>query len=150
MEHGARETLRIQIVLASDRTDDRQTLEDSLAGTPWRLVVAANFPHAIQCLHGVAVPIVLCDSLFDLQPWRIMLRVLRRERRRTCVILMADEGNAALASEVVQRGGFDLLTRPFRREEVFPTLVSAYARCRVYSPLARTPRRDAVRVAEYL
>jgi DNA-binding response OmpR family regulator len=122
-------------------------LEESLSGTPWRLVAVSNLQQAVESLHRVAIPIVLATEEFDHLPWRTLLRALRRERRRASVILLADEGSAELSSEVIVRGGFDLLTRPFRREEVFPTLVSAYAQCRMPLPFARMAARDVVRTA---
>lgn len=147
MENFGGEKLRIDIVLASSRDWDREMLEESLSGTPWRLVLASNLPQAIEALRHVTVPIVLCDGWFDNVPWQLLLRALRRERRRVCVILLAGPGPVEVWSELARRGGFDVLTRPFRREEVFPTLVSAYAHCRVSSPLARTLHRDAVPTA---
>jgi DNA-binding NtrC family response regulator len=145
MLNAAGETLRIQTVLASNRAGDREMLEESLAGTPWRLVEAANLQQAVESLRRVAIPIVLCDIEFDQLPWRAVLRALRRERRRASVILLSDQGGVELSSEVIRRGGFDVLTRPFRREEVFPTLVSAYAQCRMPPPYARMPAREVAR-----
>jgi DNA-binding NtrC family response regulator len=146
MANAPGETLRIEIVLASNRDGDRQMLEESIGGTPWRLVTASNLQQALESLHRVAIPMVLCDGQFDQLPWRILLRTLRKERRRACVILLTDPGSPELLSEVLQRGGFDVLTRPFRREEVFPTLVSGYAQCRMAAPFARMASREMARV----
>jgi DNA-binding NtrC family response regulator len=122
---------RVQIILASSRHDDRDALEAALAGTPWELILAANQQDASYCVHQAYIPIVLCDLSFDNLPWRNMLRGLLRARRRARVILLADDDNRALATDLVRAGGFDMLTRPFEPDQVFATLISAYTQCGV-------------------
>lgn len=132
MDDTGNRAFKIQIVLASVRDDDRESLEAALSGTPWELILAQNREQAVQSLQQAPVPIVLCDASFDNLPWRVALRGLLRSRRRTCVILLSDDSSLELSTELVRRGGFDVLTRPFQKEEVFPTLVCAYTQCRVH------------------
>jgi DNA-binding NtrC family response regulator len=148
MEHPEQRgdgALRIQIILASNRAADREVLEDSFTGSPWRVAAASSMREVLQLLLHATTPIVICDTQFEKLPWQIVLRVLQRQRRRVSVILLADKGSAELTSELIQRGGFDLLSRPLRREEIFPTLVAAYAQSRISLPFARMTLRDGAR-----
>jgi hypothetical protein len=75
------------------------------------LVGAASLEDAVAILHRVAVPIVFCDLI--------------KARRRAFITILANAGALGLCAEVARRGGFDLLARPFEREQVFATLMCA-------------------------
>jgi len=125
----------IQIILASAHSDDGDALQSLLTGSPWELIVVANVADAIRALHQITVPIVLCDQHLDGQPWQETIRALIKTRRRSSVTLLADLGGPRLYAEVARRGGFDLLERPFDKEQVYATLLCAYARGRTSWPL---------------
>jgi FixJ family two-component response regulator len=62
------------------------------------------------------------------------MRRLIKTRRGACVVLLSSVADQYLWDEVVHQGGFDLLTRPFRKEQVLSTLMFAYAHCRTPWP----------------
>jgi DNA-binding NtrC family response regulator len=147
MTDTAERSVKIPIVLASSRDHDRASLEVALSGTPWVPVPATNKQEVLESLHYAAVPIVLCDAVFDRLPWRTMLRGVLRIRRRACMILLTDDSNPQLSTEVVRTGGFDLLTRPFEKEQVLATLISAYTQCGVHRPASARPRHASFVIA---
>lgn len=73
---------------------------------------------------------MLCDEAFNKLPWQAMLRGRLRARWRARMILLTDDGRAELAGDLVRAGGFDFLTHPFDKDQVFATLISAYAQWR--------------------
>jgi DNA-binding NtrC family response regulator len=145
MHENKYRAVAIQIVLASTHAGDRETLESLLAGSPWELVAVANVGETVKALHRVSVPIVLCDQNLDDQPWHETVRALIKARRKTSVTVLTNAGGAGLWAELARRGGFDLLARPFERDQVFATLMCAYAQYRVSWPVVTT--RRAVRMA---
>lgn len=125
----------VGVVLASSKPDDLNSLGIFLAGSAWALINVQTCREAEQAVRHGPVPIVLCDLAFEDQPWQETLEKLRLTRDGACIILLADESAGDLASEVVQQGGFDLLFRPFEREQVFQTLFFAYSRCKLSWPI---------------
>jgi AmiR/NasT family two-component response regulator len=136
-------TSALEVILANGNGEDRNSLEDVLAGTPW-VVVDADLPEIENVVREAAVPIVICDRDRS-DCWRTMIRALIRARRDVCVIVLTDEDDADLSGEVVRCGGFDLLTRPFRRQQVLPLLVFAYTFSRGHGSFLRARRKTASR-----
>ncbi len=140
--HGMRiKPAPIQIILATTYADDHETFESLLAGSPWELVGVASVADALDALHRVTVPIVFCDRDLDRQPWQQTVRALIKARRRTSVTVLTNSSGPGLWAELARRGGFDLLARPFEKEQVYATLLCAYAQCRMGSPVI-TARRS--------
>ena len=79
------------------------------------------------------MPIVICGR-DQSNCWRKTIRTLTKARRNVCVIVLSNEGEAHLSDDVIRDGGFDLLTRPFKRHQVLPMLVFAYTYCQGHGP----------------
>jgi PleD family two-component response regulator len=122
----------LEVILANGNGDDRSSLESALAGTPW-VVVEADPLEIESVVREAAVPIVICGR-DQFNGWRSTIRGLMKARRNVCVIVLSNEGDAHLSDEVARCGGFDLLTRPFNRQQVLPMLVFAYTYCRGHGP----------------
>jgi DNA-binding NarL/FixJ family response regulator len=125
----------IRVILASARDDDHEVLGALLEGGPWELKGARSVVETIAALDEVAVPIVLCDQDLELRPWWETMRVLLKARRKASVTILASAGAPELCADVARRGGFDLLLRPFEREQLYATLMCAYAQCRIGWPV---------------
>jgi DNA-binding NtrC family response regulator len=130
-----RKAITLPIVLASTRQDDGPGLTNMLEGTLWKLVPVSNLAEAVEALHRFSAPIVLCDQEFDRRPWRQIFRALMRARKRTSVVLLSSAAGPALCDEIARVGGFDLLSRPFERDQVIATLMCAYAQGKVGWPV---------------
>ena len=120
----------LQIVLASARPDDFSALSEILFGSRWELVAVANLEDAEKELHRITLPIVFCDQALAERSLKRAIHHLSRVRRRACVVMLADEFSRRLWAEVVNADGYDLLARPFERDQVVATLLAAYAHCR--------------------
>jgi AmiR/NasT family two-component response regulator len=110
----------IPVLLASVAEQDRRALRQMLAQTAWSLIEP---PDPLFELRRAAIPIVLCerDHL-----WQKRLADIKSARRDTCVVLLSDVADEYLFNEIVQRGGFDVLTRPLRRDRVLSMLDFAH------------------------
>jgi hypothetical protein len=126
---------KLEVILANGNGDDRNCLETILEGTQW-VVVDASGPEISDVVRDAAVPIVFyIDDHSDC--WREMIRAVSKMRCNVCVILLSSDHDAPSSHEVTRWGGFDILTRPLRREHVLPMLLFAYSHCRHLS----RPRR---------
>lgn len=129
----------LEVILTNGNGDDRSSLEDVLAGTPWVVVDAAP-PEIENVVREASVPIVLCDR-DQSDCWRVTIRSLMKARRDVCVIVLSSEADPLLNDEVVRCGGFDMLTRPLERAQVLPMLLFAYTHCRGHGPYLSRMRR---------
>jgi FixJ family two-component response regulator len=126
--------LTITIVLASDHPEDIQALNAAVTGTLWTFIEVVNCAELLGSIREVQVPIVLLDRDLPGSPWQDTMRILLGHRRGACVILLSAVSSQQLCDEIVRRGGFDVLTRPFEKREVLSMLVLAYTHCRIGLP----------------
>ncbi len=115
-----------KILVISARVDDRRGLDPILNGTEWSVVDAADIVRAIDALKRSAFPIVLFDRDLAGGAWQDTLRMLRAASDRACVILLSNVSDEYLWNEVISLGGFDVLTRPFHKDQVVSMLDFAH------------------------
>jgi DNA-binding NtrC family response regulator len=136
------------IVVATPQGDDVRTLHALLAGSAWKIISVSTSTEAVWTIRHLRVPIVLCDLRHENRPWQETLRTLRRARSGTCVIFMSNEFDRGLADEISRRGGFDLLIRPFAREQVLQSLFFAYGQYKLSSTIYSLGRMENSRIAK--
>lgn len=129
--------MNVPILLVSARAEDAPNLKAILEDTPWRLVEAASSAEAVQALKRAAFPIVLYDRDLADGAWQETLRILLAAPGRACAILLSGVADEYLWNEVVERGGFDVLTRPFRKEQVISMLDFAHTHWKTEWPATK-------------
>jgi|ERR1035437_4519119 FixJ family two-component response regulator len=127
---------KIPLLIVTSHTEDVEELKSILRETPWELTDASHLEDPSAALKGAAVPILLFDRDSAGACWQVTMRRLIKTRRGVCVVLLSSVADQYLWDEVVQHGGFDLLTRPFRKEQVLSTLMFAYAHSKTPWPKA--------------
>jgi DNA-binding NtrC family response regulator len=125
---------KIPLLIVTSRAEDVEDLTSMLHDTPWELTDASHLEDPSTALKGAAVPIMLFDRDAADAGWQTAMRRLIKTRRGACVVLLSSVADQYLWDEVVHQGGFELLTRPFRKEQVLSTLMFAYAHCRTPWP----------------
>jgi FixJ family two-component response regulator len=126
---------KIPLLIVTSRQSDIEELAELLRDTSWQ-VERVLLPAAPDALKTADVPIMLFDRDAAGPDWRARMKRLVTSRRNACVVLLSSVTDQYLWEEVVHHGGFDLLTRPFRKEQVLSTLVFAFAHCRAPWPKA--------------
>ena len=131
---------KVPIPIATSRAEDAEQVRAHLAETPWEMVEIPLGHEFGAALKAASVPILLLDSSLleteDGPMWQHELKKLAKARRSACVILLSNVTDQYLWDEVVQNGGFDVLTRPFKKETILSVLLFAYAHCRTPWPKA--------------
>ncbi len=118
-------TRRFLAVIASP--EDVEQLRRALLGSEWVLVAAATIEEALGLMDREWFPVVLCDRELPGWQWHVSVRALHHTRHPACVILASRVMDAYLWEEVIQRGAFDVITKPFLHEQVLRTMNFALA-----------------------
>jgi DNA-binding NtrC family response regulator len=122
------------VILASARGDDRVALREALEGTPFALETTLDLSATAAALAQASVPIVLYDRDLPGPGWQEAFEQLASVRKRMALILLSNVSDPYLSDEVAEHRGFDVLTRPFQRQEVLSLLLFARTHCTVLWP----------------
>jgi DNA-binding NtrC family response regulator len=97
---------------------DRSLLAEVCSRKQWNVLFADTFDQARVALDQVTAAVILCDRDLPGGEWRDVVQVLASSPQRTCVILISRVVDDYLWNEVAQRGGYDVLLKPLREEDV--------------------------------
>lgn len=116
---------RVPIVLVSSSASDAQVFRE-IAGGPGRLIVnVPDLTGALATIQKLDPGLVVCDT--DIQgkgSWRDLLDT-RYLSATFALLVVADGPDESLWAEVLNLGGFDLLVKPFRADEVERVVAAA-------------------------
>jgi DNA-binding NtrC family response regulator len=125
---------KIPLLMITSRDEDLGELTALLQTTLWDVNRLTHLEDADAALKAASVPILLIDREAAGACWQTALKRLVGMRRSASVILLSNVSDAYLWDEVVKQGGFDLLTRPFKKDKVLSMFLFAYAHCRAPWP----------------
>ncbi len=97
---------------------DRRVLARICAQSGWPLVFADTPEEAQVARDKLKAPVILCDRDLPGNGWRQTVEVLASSPHRACVILVSGVVDTYLWDEVVRTGGYDVLPKPLREDEV--------------------------------
>ena len=98
--------------------EDRTALQRIIGPCRWELQWTNTCREAIDAFRRTSPPIVICDRDLPDGDWRELWDILAREPRPPMFIVTSRLADDALWAEVLNVGGYDLLLKPFRAEEV--------------------------------
>jgi PleD family two-component response regulator len=109
---------KISVLAVLPETPDRVALTGIAAKAKWNLRFAATCDSALADLKHHPAAVIICDR--DLEPcdWREALPALRAQCPNSRIILTSPGNDDRLWLEVIERGGYDVLTRPFHENRV--------------------------------
>jgi DNA-binding response OmpR family regulator len=102
--------------------EDRAALQRIISPCEWKLQWSGACQEAIDAFRRTSPPIVICDSDLPDGDWRQLWDILAREPKPPIFIVTSRLADEALWAEVLNVGGYDLLLKPFRAEEVIRML----------------------------
>ena len=130
--------VRVLAVMPYDR--ERNTLFEIAKQSNWHLEFAATCESAVNLLRAQQFAVILCDRDLPGCEWRDAMQALVANARGACVILTSPVNDDYLWQEVIQRGGYDVLTRPLQQQRVLRTVELAWS----YWTSAANLRSDSV------
>ena len=98
--------------------EDRQLLARLCTRNRWRLLLADACVEARIALDRLKAPVILCDRDLPGEGWRQTVEDLASSPHRACVILVSAVVDTYLRDEVVRKGGYDVLSKPLREDDV--------------------------------
>ncbi len=113
--------LAVLAILASQ--NDRAQLESIFEKAGWRIV----FANGIEELTAQPMPIILYDRDLPGADWRQAIQQLAGSQPSRKVILASFVADDYLWEEVIHFGGYDILPKPFRENEVRHVIQFAWA-----------------------
>lgn len=123
------ETSTVTILSVSADCNDHAELQHSLAGTNCRTITASSLQDGLRLLRKGGISVVVCDSRLGDGAWRKILNVngIPSASSSPALIVSSCTADEYLWAEVLNLGGFDVIAKPFERDELRHVVQSAAA-----------------------
>jgi DNA-binding NtrC family response regulator len=108
---------RIAVVAIAPDGQDRKTLSAFSVRGQWDLALAGSCEEALDALKNTRTAVILCDRDLPGIDWRDALRLLADSRPDCSIILASPVNDEYLWDEVIHKGGYDVLAKPFQEEQ---------------------------------
>jgi DNA-binding NtrC family response regulator len=106
--------------------EQRRELENILSHTRWEHHLFCSIADAIEKIYGLPVSVVLCEQKLSDGTWMDLLEAAEKLSPRPQIIVMSADASMELWGEVLNCGGYDLLARPLRPEEIYDVVPMAW------------------------
>ena len=97
---------------------DRRLLTEICSRNRWHLLLTDTCEDARIALDKLKAPVMLCDRDLPGRGWRETVEDLASSPQRACIILVSEVVDTYLLNEVVRTGGYDVLSKPLREDDV--------------------------------
>lgn len=120
---------RVELLVISGCEQDFLSLQSILIHTKWLAHWVADRHEAMLFLSDHPVPVVVCPEELPDATWREMLAATRELANPPKVLVYSGRTAQVLGIEVLDAGGYDLLSTPLQRDEVLRAISLA---CRTW------------------
>jgi DNA-binding response OmpR family regulator len=117
---------QVRILAISFAVDDHNSLGQIVHEMPFLLTTTQTCEEAAMYLKQEKYDIILCDRTLPDGNWIDILNQISGAAGRPLLIVTSRLADDALWAEVLNLGGYDVLAKPFRRQEVQFVLTSAW------------------------
>jgi DNA-binding NtrC family response regulator len=107
--------------------NDRRLLANLSFDNGWIMHFVDSSAEAQAASARLRVPVILYDRDLPSADWRDIVSLLASSSRPTCVILISRVADDHLWEEVIRRGGYEVLSKPLRPEEVVRMIKLAWS-----------------------
>ena len=129
-------------MLPSER--DLRSLRSILERSNWTLHTATTVAEAMRQAKQNVTPVILCECELPDGNWKDLLQAFADSDEPPQLVVTSRLADCDLWAEVLNLGGFDVLSKPFNAAEVFRVLSAAW---RHWYDRARLGRRAPVALA---
>jgi DNA-binding NtrC family response regulator len=120
-------TTRNVLSVSPDRADHNE-LEEVLKTWGGTIYEAGSASLAHECLSKDEIGVVLCERDLGTENWIDLLKSLFRLHNAPPLIVTSRLADDSLWAEALNRGAYDVLAKPFDREELLRTVNLAWLR----------------------
>jgi DNA-binding response OmpR family regulator len=118
----------VAVLVVSPFEGDLRSLRGTLAPLNWTLYAATGSVEAMEILRRTSVPVILCESELPDGGWRDLLAAVAGLQCPPLIIVTSQFADECLWAEVLNRGGYDVLAKPFDSFEVTWLMSMAWRR----------------------
>lgn len=116
----------VRVLVVSSSWEDYERLRTILLDRVWQLEHATNAQQASALLEQRPYSIVVVDCQLEDGSWREVLDITQASFGKPPLVVASTTADDYLWSEVLNLGGYNVLAKPFDREEVRWVLEHAY------------------------
>jgi DNA-binding response OmpR family regulator len=109
---------RISLLLVSTNAEDLTALRNILHHRDWNILHCATVTDARTHLKKIPTSVVVTDSMLPDGSWKDLIDEAERMREAPLVLVTSRHADERLWAEVLNMGGYDVLLKPFDRNEV--------------------------------
>ena len=109
---------RVPVVALLVSEQDRGVLTSSFGEEPLDVRFAESYEDAYALANRLTAPIILFDRDWPGTEWRTAVAGLASLPHRACVLLVSGVSDGYLWQELIRTGGYDVLPKPLRRDNV--------------------------------
>ena len=121
---------------------DRRLLTEICSRNRWPLLFTETCEEARIALHQLKAPVILCDRDLPGRGWRETVEDLASSPHRACIILVSEVVDTYLWNEVVRTGGYDVLSKPLREDDVVRAVRLAWSYWKSATRTAANPGKS--------
>jgi len=135
----------VTVLSVSPSAIAQNRLSQIFGHTNWKLETADSCYDALQRLRELHTAVVVCEHKLPDGGWQDLLHGVLDLPTPPNVIVTAPDADDVLWSDVLNRGGYDVLARPFDRSEVVRIISLAWMNWK--QTYRRAPVRESAPVA---
>ena len=113
------------VLSVSTESEDHTVLRRILDGQPFQISTAMSCQEAVEYLCHDRASVIFCDHSVKDGTWRDLLNRVSSAAEPPMVVVTSRLADEYLWAEVLKLGGWDVLAKPFRAQEVLRVLDSA-------------------------
>lgn len=136
-----------EILVVSGDEDDLRRLHSICEGSRWKLRTVRTLKDAQEWLGRHPTPVVLCDHAIPNSGWQVLHRFATGLADRPNIVVISRLADDHLWAEVLNDGGFDLLSLPAAPKDFFRAVSRAWRDWKNRSMSHRGMAQHALRAA---
>lgn len=117
----------VRLVAVTTNTSDEAALRQIAGECGWNISIARSSSEAVKMLEQNPIPLVICDRDLPEENWREVLARIAGLPQPVCVLLASAVADEYLWNEVIQNHGYDVVTKPYQREDLMRAVTFAWS-----------------------
>lgn len=131
----------VRVLVIASAQEDVVALEHIFGHSKWALERACTCGEAAEVIETRRAPVLICDSELRDGNWTTVLSAAARQPNPPRVIVTSAHADESLWADVLDRGGYDVLAKPFDAREVVRVVSLAWRQWK--DEVERNARRAA-------
>jgi len=116
----------VTVLSVTPYEEDQLGLRDIIGHSKWKLFGADRLESALAVLHQYEVGVVLSDRDLPPHSWTEILDVIHHFQNAPAMIVTSRSADERLWVEALNLGAYDVLAKPFDRDEVLRSVSMAW------------------------